>query len=393
MGYTGITPSLGVEIDTWTNGTASDPTSDHTAIISNGSINHSAGTNLAGPVSALSGGGNIEDCNYHDLHISWNPTTDSLKIYVDCDLRLSYEGDIVTNIFGGSSQVYWGFTGTTGALSNAQEFCIDYLSTGFTAEICELDSFPLSVGNGLSYSWSPGLGLSDSTSASPLAYPSTSTTYTATITDICGNTRQEVFEIDVTPLGIGGCNPLSARFGEADVKQTDNYRVDGWFETLSETGSEYFIISRSIDLDQWIPVDTISSEGGKQSLNTYSFSDPFAYEAGSDILYYQIVEFSESGSTYFPKKLQTAFNVDQLAARIFPNPAQSKLNIELSGELPFPTAFSIQLFNSIGQLVHSEKSENRSSTLSLRQLKAGRYHLVIRFQGQTKPILETIVKY
>ncbi|MDX2248999.1 MAG: gliding motility-associated C-terminal domain-containing protein [Bacteroidia bacterium] len=197
MGYAGISPSIGVEFDTYQNSNWGDPVTDHMAIISNGDVSHLSPTNLAGPVSMLPTNANVEDCLYHDLRVSWNPFTDSLNIYFDCNLRLTYAGNIINTIFGGNPNVFWGFTGGTGALSNLQGFCVDYLSFGLDTLICQGDTLQLGVGSGVSYSWSPAAGLSNPNIATPLAFPDTSTTYIASITDNCGFVRTESFTINL----------------------------------------------------------------------------------------------------------------------------------------------------------------------------------------------------
>lgn len=57
------------------------------------------------------------------------------------------------------------------------------------ATICLADSVQLNclARSGLSYTWAPGLSLSDSTSANPFAYPLQTTTYTLTIADTSGS--------------------------------------------------------------------------------------------------------------------------------------------------------------------------------------------------------------
>src|ERR1041384_3541107 len=71
LGYENVSPSIGVAIDTWQNTINSDPFEDHIAIHRNGDINHNTANNLAGPVSALANGANIEDCKSHSLRIVW----------------------------------------------------------------------------------------------------------------------------------------------------------------------------------------------------------------------------------------------------------------------------------------------------------------------------------
>ncbi|MEM6347054.1 MAG: gliding motility-associated C-terminal domain-containing protein [Bacteroidota bacterium] len=197
MGYSGISPSVAVEFDTYQNGNNADPVFDHTAIVSQGIVSHTAATNLAGPVGILPNNGNVEDCQWHDLHISWNPIGDTLRVYFDCSLRLTYVGDIVNNIFNGNPNVFWGFTAGTGALNNSHQFCYSYISYGANYTICQGDSVPLNVGGGTVYSWSPAAGLSDPASPTPMASPNVTTNYICTITDNCGFQRNETFQVTV----------------------------------------------------------------------------------------------------------------------------------------------------------------------------------------------------
>lgn len=124
LGYGGIAPSLIVEIDTWPNDqTMSDPVEDHIAIMQNGDSDHGSANNLAGPVVASATTNNIEDCQWHTVQIIWEPTLNTLAVFFDGVFRTSYTGDIINTIFGGNSQVYWGWTGGTGSESADQRFC------------------------------------------------------------------------------------------------------------------------------------------------------------------------------------------------------------------------------------------------------------------------------
>jgi gliding motility-associated-like protein len=125
LGYQGIDPSLSVEIDTYTNGW--DPVYDHVAIMANGDVNHSTPNNLVGPASALANNANIEDGQEHLLRVAWNPTTQTMQVYIDALLRVEYTGDIITDIFSDDPMVFWGFTGSTGGLNNEQRFCLSIL--------------------------------------------------------------------------------------------------------------------------------------------------------------------------------------------------------------------------------------------------------------------------
>src|SRR5690348_4771839 len=53
LGFQGISPSVGVTVDTYQNFNDNDPAYDHIAIQTNGVIKHDTSTDLTGPVQAL----------------------------------------------------------------------------------------------------------------------------------------------------------------------------------------------------------------------------------------------------------------------------------------------------------------------------------------------------
>ncbi|MBS0030896.1 lectin-like domain-containing protein [Chitinophaga sp. 22321] len=123
LGFKGISPSLGILIDTWQNFDENDPSYDHLAIQMNGLSDHNSSGNLAGPVTVLSNSDNIEDCQWHLFRIKWDAPLQHLEVSVDNELRLTLDKDLVNDIFNGDPNVFWGFAGSTGGFSNQQQFC------------------------------------------------------------------------------------------------------------------------------------------------------------------------------------------------------------------------------------------------------------------------------
>jgi hypothetical protein len=122
LGYTGITPSVAIEIDTYPNDGAhmgadfGDPLGDHMALDYGGSANH---YELEGqPVEVK----NLEDNKEHNLLVSWDADNKILDAYLDDSKTptISYTGDIVNNFLEGNSKVMMGFTGSTGGFTNLQ---------------------------------------------------------------------------------------------------------------------------------------------------------------------------------------------------------------------------------------------------------------------------------
>jgi hypothetical protein len=119
LGYSGISPSVAVEFDTWQNTNYNDPSDDHIAILVNGSLNHTENSRNYGtpdPVEL----GNVEDGNEHDVWIYWFANNNTLKVYFDGSEKISWSYDIVNRIFGGNPEVFFGFTGATGGAKNYQ---------------------------------------------------------------------------------------------------------------------------------------------------------------------------------------------------------------------------------------------------------------------------------
>lgn len=121
MGFDGVSPSIGITLDTWQNTWNNDPAYDHISIQANGNPTH--GSDLAGPVTAANGIDNIEDCQWHVFRISWDPVTKWIRAYFDGSLRVEAQVDLIATIFNNNPMVYWGFSAATGGASNLQQFC------------------------------------------------------------------------------------------------------------------------------------------------------------------------------------------------------------------------------------------------------------------------------
>jgi hypothetical protein len=100
LAYSGIAPSLGVEIDTWQNAGApfNDPAQDHITIYSNGDF-----TSVLTPSNSLPV--NIEDGAFHTFQVTWDPVTQMMVITFDGAVVSAYNGDIINTIFGGNPNV------------------------------------------------------------------------------------------------------------------------------------------------------------------------------------------------------------------------------------------------------------------------------------------------
>ena len=125
MGFGGLKPSLGIEMDTYENHHLGDPYFDHIAVMKNGSVRH--GSSLTRPVQLHQQKENVEDDARHRVKISWDPTNKNLKVFFDGNQRVNLNVDIIGDIFQNNSIVYWGFSAATGGSFNRQEVCLEKL--------------------------------------------------------------------------------------------------------------------------------------------------------------------------------------------------------------------------------------------------------------------------
>ena len=121
IGFGGLSPSLGIEIDTWQNFHLQDPYYDHLAVMYDGNVNHYYG--LTEPIRIE----NVEDCALHAFKISWKPEQQLLSVSLDGKQYIALKHDILKNIFNGNDRVYWGVTAATGGHNNRHEICFEKL--------------------------------------------------------------------------------------------------------------------------------------------------------------------------------------------------------------------------------------------------------------------------
>ncbi|MBV7269632.1 concanavalin A lectin, partial [Winogradskyella sp. WHY3] len=272
LGYQGISQSLIVEFDTFQNnsgdiGILGDPTFDHIAIQRDGNPFHNNPiANLSGPIQASATSANIEDGLDHEIKIQWNATTQIFDVYFDCLLRLSLNLNIKANIFSGDDSVFFGFVGSTGGLSNLHQVCfnsITFIDNLLLEDqtICTGDTYDVdaSIPSGANYVWSPITGVSNPNIANPTLAPLTTTTYTVTISDICGETTTENITISVTPTETPVFDSIAAICqGEtlAPLPTTSNNGISGsWSPALNNLATTTYTFTP--DNDQCASITTL----------------------------------------------------------------------------------------------------------------------------------------
>ncbi|HNW97240.1 MAG TPA: PKD domain-containing protein [Bacteroidales bacterium] len=165
MGFDGITPSIGVVMDDYENGADNDPAYDHMSLNKNGDIVHLTSNELVSCSTTNTAGypSEVEDGNDHTFRFQWTASTKTINVWFDGTQMFSYTGDIVSNIFSGNPEVYWGFAASTGACYNIQKICLgisaDFsYSTACAGNATSFTDLSSSTSPITSYAWDFGDG-------------------------------------------------------------------------------------------------------------------------------------------------------------------------------------------------------------------------------------------
>lgn len=144
--------------------------------------------------------------------------------------------------------------------------------------------------------------------------------------------------------------------------------------TLSEHNSDYFVLERSADAQNFQPIGTVEAAGESQHRIDYTFIDNSPLTGAN---YYRLKQVDLNGAYERTPAVVVLFGKDQPAATVFPNPASDAVNVAF--EMPADGTAYLQLLDLNGRVVRDRDMdmEKGPRTLSLRvqDLQAGTYDL------------------
>lgn len=200
LAYENLPSILGIEIDTHHNPEHGDPDYDHMALTRHGAIDHQSSDHLVGPVPLTPTRDNVEDGAFHSLRIRWRPPN-SFSVYWDCQLLISYAGNIVEEIFGGNPLVRWGVAASTSQTAqNRHVICLSgqALNELIDRTICPGGQTQLQTTfQAETYQWTPATSLDQANIPNPIASPESTTTYHLLAIDECDQSFADTLTVFV----------------------------------------------------------------------------------------------------------------------------------------------------------------------------------------------------
>ena len=122
-----------------------------------------------------------------------------------------------------------------------------------TIDLCLGESVVLQSEEGLSYSWSPSVGLNSTTIQNPTASPSNSITYNVSITNACGAGNSEV-SLNVIELNVVASEGGTVCLGEYYPIEASGADFYSWLPFSSVVNSSASSTLANAPFSQWITV-------------------------------------------------------------------------------------------------------------------------------------------
>jgi subtilisin family serine protease len=224
----------------------------------------------------------------------------------------------------------------------------------------EMDATAI-AGNSYQYKWSPASGLSDVYDANPFANPSTNTTYTLTVTDLCG--KQSTAKIKVI---VNGAKPA------VKITASTHTICDGSIVKLKATSNDNYIYQWYLN-NKKINGATDSFYNAKK---TGSYKVWVSYGLGGCDSMSKVFSLKKCTDKEFEFASNDDASVSSLPAySLFPNPAKNIVTLTLPASA---SSSVITVFDMNGKLV-MRKNLNGNSTseqINISGFAAGMYRVV-----------------
>ena len=409
----GVEPGIAFELDMWNNsGAGSDDITapsgcckdDHMSVINTMEPDNA----ILGPVPAMFDTVDFTDGVCRRMHIRWDPTTQLIEFDYGNFGTLSGNYDIINNIFGGVSTVYWGFTGSSGGVASNFQVCMENL-TDLPADTAMCPGTPITLtanalpGGSLSYDWVPtsacdcynslqtcvgtcnafcsafGAGCPTCNAGTYTfnpAFPDTCT-YLIDVTNGIGCRDTHTVEIR------GDCIlPIELMSFNAFPKEFQSFLE---WTTISESQSSHFEVQRSSDGQSFFTIGDVPAVGYSSEERQYEYVDPFP-ELGLNYYRLKLVDLDGKSSLSEVQMVQFDAPAENGIWKVFPNPSQGTVFFQIALK---ETAFvGIQIFNSNGGQVLTKGMDGISSgitnlELELNSLPSGLFFYKVQIGGDS----------
>ena len=228
----------------------------------------------------------------------------------------------------------------------------------------------------ISYNWSPGDSLTDSTAAITDAFPVVPTTYVLTIDNgVCVMTDTMFVDVPaVCTLPIEGLELEGIEDGDIGRLR---------WKTALEEESAYFVLERSIDDENYEEIHRATAAGEAKEGSEYSFDDLRPEEG---VNYYRVTGVDANGGSVQSNVVALNFSRDDnYLLGVYPNPGNGNIHFDLA--ITEAGNVNIDVFDLTGKVLFNQASTwdqigVYTETLDLSALSQGIYIYKVRINGE-----------
>ena len=171
-----------------------------------------------------------------------------------------------------------------------------------------------------------------------------------------------------------GFNYLPVEFLHFDASLNKEYTVDLFWETASEINNDYFVVERSTNGTDFVPLEQLDGAGNSSELQEYKTVD---YNPSIGLNYYRVKQVDFDGNFDYSdiKSVRLERETDQVL--VYPNPAKNEVNVKLKAK-----SGKVLVYSQYGVLIDSKELANGICSFNIANYSKGLHLIVIEAEGK-----------
>jgi len=196
------------------------------------------------------------------------------------------------------------------------------------------------------------------------------------ISNLTSAGSDDIFVAKYTGCNCGIVLPIELLSFTATAEENgDDRKVRCNWSTASETSNDYFAIQRSVDGVNFEQVGTVQGTGNSTATLHYVFYDEHPFLGLS---YYRLKQV-DYNRQYSYSNIEAVYFGGVEIVNLYPNPANSLINIETSAKTPF----EINIMNVYGEIILKQQTVGSQYTIDVSKFESGIYFIQAVSQGKT----------
>ncbi len=186
------------------------------------------------------------------------------------------------------------------------------------------------------------------------------------------------------------CTVLPVEFLSFQAERMEDM-VDVKWSTATEQHSDYYVVERSPDGQDFAPIGTIAAAGESQHRIDYRFLDVFPLRGAN---YYRLRQVDTDGAYELTSVLVVFVGQETSTPVVFPNPSGDLLNVSFT--MPINGTAYVQIIDASGRVVRDRDMDldrgPRTVAVNLNGLSAGPYELRVTTTADRMPQSSRFIK-